>query len=54
MKKKDALFEEFEPSRRDFVRKAVAAGFTAPVIATFAMTGLMSRSVFGSENQDRS
>ena len=43
MKKKDDLIEEFQPSRRDLIRKAIGAGFAVPVIATFTMTGLMSR-----------
>ena len=51
MKKKDELVEEFEPSRRDFIRKAVGTGFTVPVIATFTMTGLMSRPAFAAQNQ---
>ncbi len=51
MKKKDDLIEEFQPSRRDFIRKAVGAGFAVPVIATFTMTGLMSRPASAGANQ---
>lgn len=35
--------ESISPSRRDFVRKSVKAGFIAPVVGTFTMSGLMSR-----------
>jgi len=37
----DKAIENISPSRRAFVRKAVGAGFVAPVVGTFTMSGLM-------------
>ncbi len=34
---------ELSDSRREFLKKAKAVGFAAPVVATFSMSGLMSR-----------
>lgn len=34
---------ELLDNRREFLRKAKAVGFAAPVVATFSMSGLMSR-----------
>jgi len=35
--------ENFSQSRRNFLKMARTAGYTAPVVATFSMSGLMSR-----------
>lgn len=43
MPKNEEILNEFDASRRSFVRKAAAAGFVAPVVATFTMSGLMAR-----------
>ncbi|MEE2776578.1 MAG: hypothetical protein VYE73_07425 [Acidobacteriota bacterium] len=43
MSKREEALEEFDESRRDFVRKAGVAGFVAPVVASFTMSGLMAR-----------
>ena len=51
MKKKDELIQEIQPGRRDFIRKALGAGFAVPVVATFTMTGLMSRPASAGANQ---
>jgi hypothetical protein len=37
--------------RRDFLRKALGAGFVAPVVATFSMAGLMARPAAAQSNQ---
>lgn len=34
---------EFSKDRREFLKKARAVGFAAPAVATFSMSGLMSR-----------
>lgn len=39
---KEKIIDRVEPSRRDFVRKSLKAGFIAPVVGTFTMSGLMS------------
>ena len=49
-KKNDDIIEQMSPSRRDFVRKSVKAGFIAPVIGTFTMSGLMSRPAAAQSN----
>jgi hypothetical protein len=37
----DKAIDAVSPSRRSFVRKAIGAGFMAPVVGTFTMSGLM-------------
>jgi hypothetical protein len=39
--KTDEVIDQVSPSRRSFVRKAVGAGFVAPIVGTFTMSGLM-------------
>ena len=41
--KSKEVIEKVSPARRDFVRKSVGAGFVLPAVATFSMSGLMSR-----------
>ncbi|MEM1110339.1 MAG: hypothetical protein AAGI11_00405 [Pseudomonadota bacterium] len=48
---KEKIIDSVEPSRRDFVRKAVKAGFIAPVVGTFTMSGLMSTPAAAQSNQ---
>lgn len=39
----EAALANMTPSRRQFIRNAARAGFLAPVIASFTMSGLMAR-----------
>ncbi len=41
--RKDNLLSNLPEERRKFLRKALDAGFIAPAVATFSMTGLMAR-----------
>jgi len=40
---KDKLIENLPEGRRSFLKKAMTAGFVVPTIASFTMSGLMSR-----------
>ena len=42
MSKENKAVDAISVSRRNFVRKAVKAGYVVPVVGTFTMTGLMS------------
>ena len=39
----DAMISTLPEERRAFLRKAVTAGIAVPAVATFSMSGLMSR-----------
>ncbi len=39
----EEIIAEVSKDRRAFLRKAVKAGFIAPVVATFSMSGLMAQ-----------
>jgi hypothetical protein len=40
-KKPDAILDEVDPQKRDFIGKLIGTtAFAAPIIASFAMTGL--------------
>ena len=41
--KKDQVIDSVAEDRRGFLRKAATAAYVAPAVATFTMTGLMSR-----------
>ena len=45
------IIETVSTGRRDFVRKAVKAGFVVPVVGTFTMSGLMSTPAAAQTNQ---
>ncbi len=46
----DGVIEEAAPDRRSFLRKAVGLGFSAPVIASFAMTGMLAGPAYAGGN----
>ena len=48
--KDDAVVESAVPDRRSFLRKAAGLGFTVPVIASFAMTGMMAGPAYAGGN----
>ena len=48
---KNEVIENVAEGRRDFVRKAMKAGFVVPVVGTFAMTGLMATPAAAQSNQ---
>ncbi len=48
---KNEVIENISEGRRDFVRKAMNAGFVVPVVATFTMTGLMATPAAAQSNQ---
>ena len=50
-KDKKEIVENISSSRREFVRKAVKAGYAVPIVATFTMTGLMSNPAAAASNQ---
>ncbi len=39
----EKILESIDESRRGFIRKAIGAGFVAPLVASFTMSGLMAR-----------
>ncbi len=41
--KREDVISRVSPARREFMRKVAKAGFVAPAVATFTMSGLMSR-----------
>ena len=48
---KKEIIETVSTSRRDFVRKAIKAGFVVPVVDTFTMSGLMATPAAAQSNQ---
>jgi len=48
---KDKLIENLPEERRSFLKKAMTAGFMVPTIASFTMSGLMSRPAAAAFNQ---
>jgi len=46
----DSLLSKLPQERREFLRKAVKAGFVVPTVATFSMTGLMARPAAAQSN----
>ena len=50
MNNKKNILENVSAPRRDFVKKAVKAGFIAPVVGSFTMSGLMARPAVAQSN----
>ena len=48
--KREDIIAKVSPARREFMRKAVKAGFILPVVGTFSMSGLMARPAAAQSN----
>lgn len=48
--KSEDVIEKISPARRDFVRKAISAGFVLPMVGTFSMSGLLARPASAQSN----
>ncbi len=48
--KSQDVMAKMSPARRDFIRKAVSAGFVLPVVGTFSMSGLLARPASAQSN----
>lgn len=44
------IIESVDPNRRSFLQRAAGMGFVVPVIASFAMAGMMAGPAYASGN----